>query len=145
MTTKTKGVASADGPLDNTSQTTDESNHTASRQKRKHFFMTVNIGESLADAQGMNTECVGAYFLLLLAYGRRRGPIQADDKSLTALTGIPLSRFKLLKPKILAPFDRDGDFYRLTWLDNEIESALRHSEKMRKAANVRWHGGTRNV
>lgn len=96
----------------------------------------------LADTRHLSTEEHGAYLLLLMeAWRRPECNLPDDDKLLSRLCGLPLSRWQEIKGTILAFWVRDGR--RKTWtqkrLLKERSYVAQKSALRRDSAAKRWN------
>lgn len=99
--------------------------------KKADVWMPVWIGSYVADTMDLTTIQHGAYFLLLLAYWRKRGPLADSDETLRSIAKMERAEWKRHKP-VLAAFFRVGDG---VWWHKRVEVELKEAEK-RKAAAV---------
>lgn len=90
--------------------------------------------------QAMNTECVGAYLLLLCAAWQENPPatLPQDDAILAAYSRLTPGRWQELKPVILSPFRIDNRRYLQPRLRREYDKLAYRSEKASESANARW-------
>jgi uncharacterized protein YdaU (DUF1376 family) len=101
---------------------------------KSDIWMPLYIGDYLADTQLLTTEQHGAYFLLILAYWRNKGPIPADDKVLSAICKMPPSEWKKAKPVIEKFFDKQDGYLKHKRIDSELErSTDKRSVAVKKA------------
>jgi uncharacterized protein YdaU (DUF1376 family) len=112
---------------------------------KSDIWMPFYIGDYLADTQLLTTEQHGAYFLLILAYWRNKGPIPADDKVLASICKMPPADWKKAKPSIEKFFTKQDGMLRQKRIDLEIErSGEKRSMAVKKArlgAMVRYAKG----
>ena len=112
--------------------------------KRKYdtdIWMKVMIGECLKETMPLNTETVGAYFLLSLRYWTH-GPLKDDPQFLAQLTKLSAERFKDISPDLSQIFKiKEGkwthegfDFLR----EEAAEFKKKKTEAGIKGANKRW-------
>jgi uncharacterized protein YdaU (DUF1376 family) len=101
---------------------------------KSDIWMPFYIGDYLADTQLLTTEQHGAYFLLILAYWRNKGPIPADDKVLASICKMPPADWKKAKPHIEKFFTKQDGMLRQKRIDLEIErSSEKRSMAVKKA------------
>lgn len=113
-----------------------------SEDKKADVWMPIWIGSYLADTLELTTEQHGAYFLLLLAYWRKRGPLPDNDDSLRSITKLEKADWRRHRA-VLAGFFRVADG---VWWHKRVEAELASAEarakkaadKARKAAQARW-------
>lgn len=116
-------------------------------EKKTDVWMPIWIGSYLADTMDLTTLQHGAYFLLLLAYWRKRGPLADNDDTLRSIAKMDRAEWKRAKP-VLAAFFRVGDG---VWWHKRVEAELieadarakKASEKGAKAAQARWGKGAK--
>src|SRR4051812_41677706 len=91
-------------------------------------WMPLHIGEYHADTTHLTRDMHGAYFLLLMAYWRRGGPLPADDGRLAATAKATATEWRKLRP-VLAEFftERDGHWHQKR-ADAELAKATRMTE-----------------
>lgn len=105
--------------------------------------MPLYIGDYLSDTMHLTTEQHGAYFLLLLAYWKNRGPLPDDDAQFCRITRLMRDAWATHRTHI-APFFqiRDG-FWHHKRVDLELAKAQRNKESRTSAATraafVRWN------
>lgn len=117
----------------------------AGDEKKADVWMPLWIGAYLADTMKLTTIQHGAYFLLLIAYWRERGPLKDDDDELRSVTKLERAEWKRIRP-VLSTFFKVGNG--VWWhkrVEAEIAAADKRSkaaaEKASKAAEARWGKG----
>lgn len=105
------------------------------------IWMTVYGGDFLKATMSFNTQEVGAYFLIMLAYWTEKGPLKNSDEELSSIARLPLEQFLRVKLKLLKGFVIENDMLRNKEWDRNIAKALKQkrasSERGRKGAEAR--------
>lgn len=102
------------------------------------------IGDYLGKTMHLTTEQHGAYFLLILAYWKNRGPLPNDDVRLSGIARMTIDAWSIAKAVLIEFFDTKKIPGML--VHNKIESELKKATDKRKmlknraktAANARW-------
>ncbi|WP_287278749.1 DUF1376 domain-containing protein [Ralstonia sp.] len=110
--------------------------------KKADVWMPIWIGSYLADTLELTTEQHGAYFLLLLAYWRKRAPLADNDDTLRSIAKLDKADWRKHRP-VLSGFFKVGDG---VWWHKRVEAELaaaeartkKAAEKASKAAQARW-------
>jgi uncharacterized protein YdaU (DUF1376 family) len=101
-------------------------------EKKTDAWMPLWIGAYLADTQHLTTQEHGAYFLLMMAYWRNKGPLPDDDKRLASIVKATPKEWKVLRVAL-------SEFFLISdgvWLQKRIEAELNGSkERSLKAAS----------
>lgn len=105
--------------------------------KKTDAWMPLYIGDYLADTARLTTEGHGAYLLILMDYWRN-GPPPDDDGALSAITKLPLPRWRKVRPQLQSFFQIDGGFWHQKRADEERIAADDITAKRRDAAYKRW-------
>lgn len=101
-------------------------------------YMKFYIGDYLADTTHLNCLQHGAYFLLILAYRQRRGPLPDADAKLMQITRTTNAEWMQCKDDVLAFFERrDGLLYHKR-IDHDLMDVMDISEKRKRAATKKW-------
>lgn len=114
--------------------------------KKPDDWMPLIIGKYLSDTTHLTTLQHGAYFLLLLAYWRRGGPLPADDGRLAATAKVSPAEWKKLRPVMAEFFVEHDGVWSQKRADEELAKAKRLTEAKaeagRKGAKNKWqtHG-----
>lgn len=114
----------------------------AGDEKKADVWMPIWIGSYLADTLELTTVQHGAYFLLLLAYWRKRAPLVDNDDTLRSITKLEKADWRKHRP-VLAGYFKVGDG---VWWHKRVEAELtsaearakKAAEKASKAAQARW-------
>jgi uncharacterized protein YdaU (DUF1376 family) len=95
----------------------------------------------------MDNEALGAYLRLLCVAWHENPPatLPQDDLILARYAGTDPSRWQVLKPVVLAPFDTDARRYVQKRLKREFERLSSRSKKAREAVSTRWSKYERNT
>jgi uncharacterized protein YdaU (DUF1376 family) len=72
-------------------------------------FMTVAIGDFLAEVQALSTEAVGAYTFILIQMWNNGGELPNDDNVLARCTRLSIRRWAIVKPSIWRLFIETGE------------------------------------
>jgi uncharacterized protein YdaU (DUF1376 family) len=99
-------------------------------------YLPFFIGDYLKETRHLTTEEHGAYLLLILEYWVKQGSLPDDDAKLARIVGMPVAKWKKMRPVIEA-FFRDG--WRHERMDAELVKAEGRRAKAHKAAFSR-HG-----
>ena len=108
-------------------------------------YMPLFVADYLADTQHLSTREHGAYFLLIMNYWQREGPLPGDDKRLAAIARLTFQEWQSVKPEIEQFFtvQSDGKADALRWhhdrIDYELTLVAAKSTKARASANARWN------
>lgn len=109
---------------------------------KSDIWMPLYIGDYLADTQLLTTEQHGAYFLLIMAYWKNKGPLPDDDKILSGICKMSSSDWKKSKPVISKFFDTIDGCITHKRIDAEmVRSADKRESSQKKArlgAVIRW-------
>lgn len=109
--------------------------------RKSDVWMPLYIGDYLADTGRLTTEGHGAYLLLLMDYWRN-GPPPDDDKTLAAITKLPLSRWRKLRPALAGFFTITDSQWRQKRADKELGKTAGVVQKRSCAGKVgaeaRW-------
>ncbi len=101
-------------------------------EKKTDAWMPLWIGAYLADTQHLTRDEHGAYFLLMMAYWRNKGPLLDDDKRLASIVKASPKEWQSLKQTLVEFFTVAGG----TWTQKRIEAELNGSkERSSKAAS----------
>jgi uncharacterized protein YdaU (DUF1376 family) len=94
-----------------------------------------------AKVELMNTEEVGAYWLLLCKawHETPAGSLPNDDRALAVWSKLTPERFAACKPNVMAPFElkKDGRWHQ-PWMKSEFDKCIEIRVKRSDAANKRW-------
>lgn len=108
-------------------------------------WMPLHIGPYLADTTHLTRDQHGAYFLLLLTYWRRGGPLPADDAQLAAIAKATPSEWRKLRPVMIAFFREEEGHWHQKRADEELAIAKARTdakaEAGKKGAQARWQTG----
>ena len=74
---------------------------TTKSKNKTDAWMPLWIGAYLADTQHLTRDEHGAYFLLMMAYWRNKGPLQDDDKRLSSIVKASPKEWKELRPVLV--------------------------------------------
>jgi uncharacterized protein YdaU (DUF1376 family) len=99
-------------------------------------YLPFFIGDYLKETRHLTTEQHGAYLLLILEYWVKQGALPDDDAQLARIVGLPLAKWKKMRPVIRA-FFHDGWHHER--MDQALVDAANRRTKARNAANSR-HG-----
>ena len=94
------------------------------------IWFPVYIGDFTTATTHLSAEQIGIYFLLLLAYYKRRGPLPDDDNKLSLIAKISLRRWKSQRPEIEEFFDISGG----VWTNKRAEIEIRGIKRRHDAA-----------
>lgn len=94
-----------------------------SKSPRPDTWMPLYVGDYLADTIALSCEEHGAYFLLLMDYWRRQGPLPDDDVKLARIVRLPMKRWLVLRPSIAEFFQTAGAEWHHRRVDREISNA----------------------
>lgn len=83
-------------------------------------YMQLYPGDYLMDTRHLTLEEHGAYLLLLMEYWTNGCALRDDDKRFARTLGVPLKRWKAMRPVIEEFFVTDG----VTWAHKRIEVDL---------------------
>lgn len=93
-------------------------------------WMPLYPADYLADTQHLTTELHGAYFLLLLAYWTRQGPLRDSDAELAMICRMPMKRWLSARPTLAAFFEiHDG-----VWVQGRCEREIAAAQRTKEAA-----------
>lgn len=110
--------------------------------KKVDDWFPLRIGKYLGDTCHLTRDQHGAYFLLLMAYWRRQGPLPADDAQLAAICKATPAEWKKLKPVISGFFHEQGGMWVQKRSEEEIALAKKMSEAKasagKKGGHSRW-------
>ncbi len=108
------------------------------------LWMPLWIGDYISDTMHLNTKQHGAYFLLMMAYWRKKGPLEI--KKIQGITKLNNSEFKQARPVLEEFFDKKkvpGKWYHGR-IEREMRVAKNNREKLTKrgkaGARERWKG-----
>lgn len=111
-------------------------------KRKTDAWMPLWIGAYLADTQHLTRDEHGAYFLLMMAYWRNKGPLQDDNKRLSSIVKASPKEWKELRPVLVEFFTVADGAWRHKRIDAELTSANdRQDAAQRKAkagADARW-------
>lgn len=105
-------------------------------------WMPFNVRKYLGKTMGLTRDEHGAYFLLLLAYWMRGGPLVDNDNELAAIAKATRQEWKRLRPRLAQFFEiKDGQ-----WIQEKAEKELVKAREMiaakskagKCAADKRW-------
>ena len=82
----------------------------------------------LSDTQHLTTVEHGAYFLLILNYWQRGGPLPDDDKRLAGIVKLPIEQWLNARSTVVEFFAVENG----TWIHSRIESDLNKVKSTRK-------------
>jgi len=115
------------------------------KPKTPNIWMPIYVGDYLSDTMHLTTEQHGAYFLLLLAYWKNKGPLPLPRiQNICQLNG---TSWKATKAVLEEFFDKRANPGR--WTHHRVEQELSISIKNLKSAQERgkkgmasrWKGG----
>jgi uncharacterized protein YdaU (DUF1376 family) len=86
-------------------------------------YMTLYVGDYLADTRHFSADQHGAYLLLLMSMWRAGGHIPGDERSLAKLAGMSLKQWRTRGAPVEALLDRDGDTITQRRLLSELQRA----------------------
>src|SRR5579863_4931989 len=89
------------------------------------IWMPLYIGDFLGETQAMNTEQVGAYVLLAIAYWLR-GALPDDDQVLAQTCKLSVRRWKAIRPLLETSFIVSDSLWRNPALDSLKQKAQQH-------------------
>lgn len=111
-------------------------------EKKTDAWMPLWIGAYLADTQHLTRDEHGAYFLLMMAYWRNKGPLQDDDKRLASIVKASPKEWKVLRPVLVEFFTVVDGTWRQKRIDAELAGANERQDsaqrKAKAAAEARW-------
>lgn len=107
------------------------------------IWMPVFIGDYLSDTMHLTTEQHGAYFLIMMAYWKNKGPI--DSGSLQTIARLDKNAWSIAQAILKQFFDTDSIPEK--WIHHRIETELskatKHREEARERAKIaaaaRWN------
>jgi uncharacterized protein YdaU (DUF1376 family) len=112
-------------------------------------WMPLYIPDYLRDTGHLTTAEHGAYLLLLMQAWTRKGLLPADDERMRMLTRMERKEWARSRDTLLAFFVRDGDHYRNTRLDIELQRAAEIVTERQKAGRAgaakRWQRDGRPI
>ena len=115
---------------------------TTKSKNKTDAWMPLWIGAYLADTQHLTRGEHGAYFLLMMAYWRNKGPLQDDDKRLSSIVKASPKEWKELRPVLVEFFKVADGTWRQKRIDAELAGANDRQDavqrKAKEAAEVRW-------
>jgi uncharacterized protein YdaU (DUF1376 family) len=108
------------------------------------IWMPLYVGDYLADTMHLTTEQHGAYLLILMAYWKNRGPVEASRlPAICHLTPDAFSMHQALLAEFFDTWSMPGKWVHKR-LDKEIKKASenkeRRTERAKKGAAGRWGG-----
>lgn len=110
--------------------------------KKTDAWMPLWIGAYLADTQHLTRDEHGAYFLLMMAYWRNKGPLQDDDKRLASIVKASPKEWKALRQVMSEFFTVNDGSWRQKRIDAELAGAGDRQDaaqrKAKAAAEARW-------
>jgi uncharacterized protein YdaU (DUF1376 family) len=117
--------------------------------KKTDTWMPLWIGSYLADTMDLTTIQHGAYFLLLMAYWRKRSPLPDNDDQLRSIAKLDKSEWKKMRP-VLCAFFKVGDG---VWWHKRVEQEMSNANarqdaatrKAKAAADKRWSKPSSNA
>lgn len=101
-------------------------------------FIPIWIADYVADTMNFATLHHGAYFLLLLAYWRKGGPLPDDDEQLAAITKMSVKEWRKIRALISTNF-RVG---KGVWFQKRCEEELEIARDNKKRADNRTAAAT---
>lgn len=101
-------------------------------------FIPFWIADYLADTMHLTTLQHGAYFLLLLTYWRRGGPLPDDDKQLAAITKMSVKEWRKIRPIMMSFFSIKNR----VWIQKRCEEELAIAKENREKALNRTAAAT---
>lgn len=111
--------------------------------------MPIWIGSYLADTTHLSRDQHGAYFLMMMAYWRNKGPLQDDPSRLASIVKATRAEWKKLHPILSEFFTVADGMWTHKRIDEELEAAGERSkkaaEKAKAAADARWGVATRTT
>lgn len=100
-------------------------------------WFPLHIEAYTGDTMHLTTEEHGAYLLMMLAYYRTQRPLPASDRSLAALTKLPLDRWLEAKPALARFFsERNG-----VWVHDRIEAEIVEAKRKHEESIARAKAG----
>lgn len=115
---------------------------TTKSKNKTDAWMPLWIGAYLADTQHLTRGEHGAYFLLMMAYWRNKGPLQDDDKRLSSIVKASPKEWKELRPVLVEFFKVADGTWRQKRIDAELAGANDRQDavqrKAKEAAEARW-------
>jgi len=117
--------------------------------KKTDAWMPLWVGDYLADTQHLTMAEHGAYFLLMMAYWRNRGPLVDDDKRLAAIVKVTPKEWKALRSTMAEFFQVDAGRWSHKRIEAELSGADVRSEKAaakaKAAAQARWGNSSKDA
>lgn len=92
-------------------------------------YMTLYVGDYLADTRHLSTEESGAYLHLLFSMWLGGGYIPSDERSLAKLAGLSLRRWRRVRMHVEPMLAREGDLMTQRRLLSELQKADDKYEK----------------
>lgn len=87
------------------------------------------IGDYMADTMHLSTMEHGAYFLILAAYYKNRGPLPDDDAKMSRIARMSLSDWSAIRTTIASFFDvKDG-----VWIQKRADFEIKRSDSTQAA------------
>jgi uncharacterized protein YdaU (DUF1376 family) len=111
--------------------------------------MPLWIGAYLADTQHLSRDEHGAYFLMMMAYWRNKGPLPDDAKRLASIVKATPAEWKKLSPTLSEFFTVSNGVWAHKRIDVELAAAgdrsKKAADKAKAAAEARWGTSTRTI
>lgn len=111
-------------------------------EKKTDAWMPLWIGAYLADTQHLTTQEHGAYFLLMMAYWRNKGPLPDDDKRLASIVKATPKEWKSLRLALSEFFSISDGVWTQKRIEAELngskERSLKAASRAKMGAQARW-------
>lgn len=105
--------------------------------KANGIWMPVFIGDYLSDTMSLTTQQHGAYFLLMMAYWKNRGPL--PENKIKNITRLPNDAWSIDRALLEEYFDLKAIPGK--WVHHRIEKELKKAIENRKNAQKRGKAG----
>jgi uncharacterized protein YdaU (DUF1376 family) len=99
-----------------------------------NLYIPFHPGDYLADTAHLTTLEHGAYFLLILNYWQRGGPLPADDKKLRGIARLSPDEWAEARGTLLEFFVERVESLHHKRIDEELEKAREKSQRARESA-----------
>lgn len=96
--------------------------------------MPLYVGDYTGDTLHLTTLQHGIYFLLIIAYWRRGGPLPDNDDYLSGVSKLSLAEWQAHKPTLQAFFNVIGGLWRHKRIDAELAKASRMQQVLQAKA-----------
>lgn len=101
-------------------------------------YMQFYISDYLNDTQHLSTLEHGAYLLLIMNYFQTGKPFQDNDRKLSRICKLTLSKFSKLKPALMEFFSLIDGFWVHKRIEIELEKLGQKSSAAKLAAQILW-------